>query len=349
MSKAAVSRTIKFSAKAGTYTATIMSPSGDLYQEWEGTSAEHNITPNFGLTKPKLYFICMSSRVSEGIVSADNMSIKYYFNGNLINFSGDTSTGTYAGYFKKLSGADSDQGYMGLQILQNLADLSGLSNVVIKMEASVVYNTQSDVLQAEYTIPVQKKTGSSYRVTISAGDGKAFVIREKGGSCVLKAMAYQSGTLLTKDLTYKWERMTATGWEEIAGQTGQTITVSGNDIDTYGEYRVTVFREGAEIGKDIQGVMDASDPYEIDANPSPQDETIREEYVDDKIVYTPRVVTRGTTTTAIPDAKFYFVVKDAVGNYLNTDRTTAQTSFTVTHAMAVQAGSDFTITITSED
>lgn len=349
MSKAAVSRTIKFSAKAGTYTATIMSPSGDLYQEWEGTSAEHTITPNFGLTKPKLYFVCMSSRVSEGIVSADNMSIKYYFNDNLISFSGDTSTGAYAGYFKKLSGADSDQGYMGLQILQNLADLSGLSNVVIKMEASVVYNTQSDVLQAEYTIPVQKKTGSSYRVTIAAGDSKAFVIREKGGSCVLKAMAYQSGTLLTKGLTYKWERMTATGWKEIAGQTGQSITVSGNDIDTYGEYRVTVFREGAEIGKDIQGVMDASDPYEIDANPSPQDETIREEYVDDKIVYTPRVVTRGTTTTAIPNAKFYFVVKDAVGNYLNTDRTTPQASFTVTHAMAVQAGSDFTITITSED
>ena len=37
MSTASTSRTIKFISKAGTYTAVIMSPSGDVYQEYEGT------------------------------------------------------------------------------------------------------------------------------------------------------------------------------------------------------------------------------------------------------------------------------------------------------------------------
>lgn len=34
MSSASTTRTIKFLSKAGTYTALIMSPTGDLYQEW---------------------------------------------------------------------------------------------------------------------------------------------------------------------------------------------------------------------------------------------------------------------------------------------------------------------------
>lgn len=355
MSMGSTSRTIKFSAKTGTYTATIMSPDGDIYQEWEGTQNEHTISPNFSATQPRLLFVCMSSRVNEGLTTPDGMT--YYFNDNKIDFSGDTSTGAYAGYFKKISpDTANNQPYYGLQILQNIADLAGLANAVIKMVASVSYLTQADQIQAEYTIPVRKATGSSYRVTIVAGDSNAFVIREKGGSCVLKACGYQSGTELTKELTYKWEKMSATGWAEIAGQTGQTLTVFSSDIDTFGEYRVTVYRAGVEIGKDIQGVMDASDPYEIDVCPVPQDETIEEDAKNDTdthnhITYTPKIVRRGQSTAAIADATFFFVVKDAAGNYLNTEtsRTTAAKSFTVTHDMALQASADFSITITSKD
>lgn len=352
MSKASVSRTIKFIAKAGTYTAVIMCPDGDIYQEWEGTQAEHSVSPNFSKTTPILYFVCMSSRVTEGITTPDGMT--YYFNGTKIEFSGNTSSGTYAGYFKKVSPSE-NQPYYGLQILKNIADLAGLANATIKMVANVSYLTQSDQIQAEYTIPIQKATGSSYRVTITAGDNKSFVITEKGGSCILKAKAYQSGTELTKELTYQWEKMGASGWDVLTGQTSQTLTVSGNDIDTYGEYRVTVYRAGAEIGKDIQGVMDASDPYEIDVNPTPKDETIVEDATENdthyNLVYEPHVVKRGSTVVAVPNASFYFVVKDAAGTYLNseTSRTTAATKFTVTHAMAMQASGDFSITITVKD
>ena len=345
MSVASCSRTIKFISKAGTYTAVIMSPSGDLYQDYEGTSSDVTaIYPNFGTMQPVLYFVCTSSRVAEGVADPDGMA--YYFNGQKIEFSGGISTGVFAGYFKQVA-PSGDQLYYGLQILKDIVQLAGFAPAVIKMVATISYGTQSDQIQASYTIPIQQATGSSYRITIVAGDTKNFVITTKGGSCILKAMAYQSGKALSKDLTYVWEKMGATGWETLASKTAQTLTVSGTDINTYGEYRVHVSRAGAEIGTDIQGVMDASDPYDIDPHPNPADEAITEDTSGNgQVTYTPVVVTRGTSTKAL-DTQFYFVLKDAAGVYLNSDRTTPKTSQTVTRAHCVQAGGDVSVTITS--
>ena len=345
MSVASTSRTIKFISKAGTYTAAIMSPSGDLYQDYEGTTNDVTaIYPNFETLQPVLYFVCTSSRVAEGVANPDGM--EYYFNGTKITFSGGVSTGTFAGYFKTVA-PSGDQLYYGLQIVKNIAALAGYAPAVIKMVATVSYGTQSDTIQASYTIPIQQATGSSYRVTIAAGDTKNFVITTKGGSCILKAMAYQSGNALTKDLTYVWEKMGATGWETITGATAQTLTVRADDINTYGEYRVHVSRAGAEIGSDIQSVMDTSDPYDIDPHPSPEDEAITEDTTGNgEVTYTPVVVTRGTSSKAL-DTQFYFVLKDAAGVYLNSDRTTPKSSQTVTRAHCVQAGGDVSVTITS--
>lgn len=345
MSVASTSRTIKFISKAGTYTAVIMSPSGDLYQDYEG--AINDVTavyPDFATTKPILYFVCTSSRVAEGVADPDAM--EYYFNGEKITFSGNTSTGKFAEYFKTVT-PKSDQLYYGLQILKNIAELAGYAPAVIKMVATVNYGTQSDQIQAIYTIPIQKATGSSYRVTIAAGDNKNFVITDKGGSCILKAMAYQSGNALTKDLTYVWEKMAATGWETLTSKTAQTLTVEADDINTYGEYRVHVKRNGAEIGTDIQSVMDASDPYDIDPHPSPEDEAITEDTTGNgQVTYTPVVVKRGTGVKAL-ETQFYFVLKDAAGVYLNADRTTPKASQTVTREHCQQAGGDVSATITS--
>lgn len=345
MSVASTSRTIKFISKAGTYTALIMSPSGDLFIDYEGTTNDVTaVYPNFATTKPILYFVCMSSRVAEGVADPDAM--EYYFNGEKITFSGGVSTGTFAGYFQTVA-PSGDQLYYGLQILKDISALAGYAPATIKMVATVSYGTQSDTIQATYTIPIQQATGSSYRVTIAAGDTKNFVITAKGGSCILKAMAYQSGNALTKDLTYVWEKMGASGWETITGATSQTLTVYADDINIYGEYRVHVKRAGAEIGTDTQSVMDASDPYDIDPHPSPEDEAITEDTTGNgEVTYTPVVVKRGTSTKAL-DTQFYFVLKDAAGVYLNSDRTTPKASQTVTRAHCVQAGGDVSVTITS--
>lgn len=349
MSSASTTRTIKFVSKAGTYAAVIMCPDGDIYQEWEGsTSQVTGVYPNFEVTKPILYFVCTSSRVAEGVATPD--AINYYFNGTKIEFSGDTSTGTFAGVFKKIS-PSGDNLYYGLQIVKNIAELAGLAPAVVRMVATVSYGTQTDQIEASYSIPIQQSTGNGIRVTIVSPDGKNFVINDKGGSCQLKAMAYQKGTELTANLSYVWEQMQgSSGWVVLTGKTTQTITVQDADINAYGEYRVTVNRGSEELGKDIQGVMDASDPLQIDPHPSPEDETITEdESGNGEVTYTPVVVKRGTSTKAL-DTTFYFVVKDAVGNYLNpgsidVDKATE----TVTREQCVQAGGDVSITITSKD
>lgn len=348
MSSASATRTIKFISKAGTYSATVISPEGDLYQEWVGTPGNASgVYPDYAVMRPVLYFVCTSSRVAEGVVTPD--AIDFYFNGTKIVFSGDTSTGTFAGLFKKIAPAG-DNPYFGLQILGNIADASGYAPAVIRMVARVSYGTQSDDIQADYTIPVQQSTGTSYHVTIAAGDNKNFVITEKGDSVILKAMAYLSGAALTNNLTYKWEKMAPTGWSVLAGETAQTLTVAEADINTYGEYRVTVSRDGVEIGTDIQGVMDASDPYDIDPHPSPDDETISEDPGGNgQVTYAPVVVKRGTNVKAL-NTLFYFVIKDAAGNYLNAgEMNTAKASCTVMRAHCVQAGGDVSITITAQD
>lgn len=336
MSTAVAQIEIKFIAKSGTYTSLLQSPSGDLYQDYSGDSSDAGtIAPDFSTTQPTLYFICTSSRVAEGVVTPD--AVAWYFNGNEISFDSSTllSTGTYAGYFKKVYPGDVYP-YYGIQILKNLVELSGFASAAIKASATVSNGTASDTIQATYNIRIQQATTNGYHVTIAAGDTNNFVITSKSGSCVLKAMVYQGSSEIASGLTYKWQKMEAGSWNTLSN-TAQTLTVSADDIDTYGEYRVVVSLNGAEIGTDIQGVMDVSDPYDIQPNPSPEDHTIVEG-VNDSVTFTPTVVTRGTTTAAPGTFKFYFTATDAVGNYLNSDRTTLQESFVVTEDMCIQAG-----------
>ena len=347
MSSASTTRTIKFVSKAGTYAAVIMCPDGDIYQEWEGSTSQPTaIYPNFESTKPILYFVCTSSRVAEGVATPD--AINFYFNGTLITWNGDTSSGTYAGYFKKIA-PSGDNLYYGIQIVKNIAEIAGFAPAVIKMVATISYGTQSDQIEASYSIPIQQATGNGIRVTIVSPDSKNFVISEKGGSCQLKAMAYSKGQALTTGLSYVWEQMSGSGWTTLSATT-QTITVQDTDINAYGEYRVTINKGTEELGKDIQGVMDASDPLQIDPHPSPEDETITEDTSGNgSVTYTPVVVKRGTSTKAL-DTTFYFVVKDAVGNYLNPGSMgTAKATETVTRDQCVQAGGDVSISITSKD
>ena len=346
ISSASATRTIKFLTKAGTYMAELMSPWGDLWQQFEGTVANPGgITPDFAVEKPILYFACASSRVAEGITTPD--AIDFYFNGTKIDFMGDTSTGTFAGLFKKVSPAG-DNPYYGLQIVQNIVVAAGFAPAVIKAVAQVSYGTQRDSLQASYTIDVQQSTGTGARVTIAAGDTKNFVISEKGGSCILKARAWQGGAELTTNLTYEWYKMTQNGWS-LMSQTSQAITINEADVATSGEYMVKVYQSGQYLGQDIQRVMDVSDPYDIDPCPSPEDEAISEDLNGNgEVTYTPKVVKRGTNTQAL-NTLFFFIVKSATGNILNADYNVAKSTFTVTRAMCVQAGGDVSLTIISQD
>ena len=161
------------------------------------------------------------------------------------------------------------------------------------------------------------------------------------------------------------------GWKLLGSSendgfgSSDTLTVTESMIDTYGEFRLTVKRNGSFYGMDVQGVVDKSDPYDIDPHPSPEDETIDEDTSSsrDHVTYTPVLVTRGGTAVS-PNPLYYFLVRDAAGVVLNKYRdgnaavnnsdpmelsTNAMASYTVTRAQCAAASGDVSITIQAAD
>ena len=57
MSSASKSLTIKFHSKMGTYTASIQSPDGDLYQEYQKNDSNVIVNPDFSKLQPGRYSI----------------------------------------------------------------------------------------------------------------------------------------------------------------------------------------------------------------------------------------------------------------------------------------------------
>ena len=340
---------IRFNPKAGTYTAIIQSPSGDLYQEYEGEQGNIlSVFPDFTKSKKDLVFICTSSRVAEGIVVP--LSMKYYFNDVLLTFGSNNVSTTVingeTGHFVFKGYVAGTQDLFGLQIVKNLVNASGLAQCTIKAVAKVAYANFIDNISASYSIPIYKSTGSQYRVTIASNDTKYFTILDKKGSCSIKAIAYQGSNELTTGLTYKWYKLVAGGWSVLTGYTSKSITVTAAMVDSCAQFKVEVYKDGTLIGNDTQGVMDASDPYDIILNPVPADQTICE--AGDTVTYTPYVVKRGTSVKAL-DTLFYFIFTDSVGIVLNPSTSnTASASGTATYAMCEQAGSDLGVTIITQ-
>lgn len=84
MSSASKSTTINFIPKMGTFTPSIQSPDGDIYQEYQRNGDVVTVYPDFSQTQPKLYFVVISSRTAEGISTPTSM--KYFFNDTEIPF-----------------------------------------------------------------------------------------------------------------------------------------------------------------------------------------------------------------------------------------------------------------------
>ena len=350
MSEASAIRQVQYVRRGNTLTPYLQSDMGDLFQEYQGTAdAPEAVAPDFATLAPSLSLVVLSSLVSQGTVTPT--AVDWYFNGTKLTFGGDNlSTNTFggeAGHFENLPYVAGTRQYYTLRIKKNLVKASGGAACVIKAEATVSTGGASDKIQAVYSIPITVGVGNSKRVTIMSPDGRFFTILEKGGSCQLKAMAWLGADQLTAGLTYVWKRLVDGAWQVITGQTGQTLTVTGDMVQTGGQFMVEVSQNGALVGTDVQTVLDASDPLDIITNPDPADETITEGS-GGSVTYTPILVKRGSQTK-YKDTMFYFTATDAAGNVLNpSTATTAQASFVVTEAMCQQAGGNVALTIMTQ-
>lgn len=385
MTVSVASTTIRYSRKSGVYTTEIISPGGDLVQYYKGTAVNPGtIYQDFGKLKPILYLMTMSSRTGEGTggrVKHDRVDI--YVNGLPLEFDPNTKLsttifGTKAGQFKLISSINDGKHYDGIQILENLLTYSGTPDngyapITIRMVGRVTYQSQTDEVQGTYTIACAKVPGSSYLVTIKAGDdGNNFVITSQTDSdhnfCKLEAVAYDmtsdtQAAIAPKDLTYEWFRSDASdeavdGWLKLEGATGNILTVTHEDVISYCDFKVNVCKNDTLIGSDIRSVKDSTDSLGINMHPVPLDETI-EEGSESYVTYTPAVTSNGVE---LPGYVFRFLAMSPSGVPLNkyqdnngnteTDSekaTTKQASFKVTEAMCRQAQGDVSLTVFAEE
>lgn len=352
MSSASKSVNITFLQKMGTFTPSIQSPDGDLYQEYQKNGDVVTVYPDFSQTQPKLYFVVISSRAADGVTTP--VSMQFFFNETEIPFNiAGKSTGLFEGLFEIIRPSVS-QFYWGLKICNNLVKASNYTAINIKMIGKVSERSNqqeiTDSVQAVYNIPVGPYTGVAYRVTIKApeNDTHNFILNNKDDSCQLEAKATQGNDTIKTVLYYKWYRATnsITGWEQIAGASGKTITVKASEVDCTREFMVEVYNDkdmGKDnlLGFDFVTVIDASDPFDIEPNPTPADETISgDEDGNDTVTYTPRLVVRGKSEAV--ESKFYFTLKSGSGVVLNTEASRKPTvqlsSFAVTRADCIHAG-----------
>ena len=370
MSVAIAQAVIKYRVKSGTYTTYVNSPSGDLVQYYTGTkSSIKKIYVDFHNSPRSIFLVSISSRQTEGVATfSDN--IKVNVNGIDLSFdeshTNTTPFGSHTRQFELVQSNESLHYFDGVKIRENLLEDSQFAPITITLSAPVQYGSQTDVLKASYTIPVMEYSGSGNIVTIKAADNNNFVITSKdtksdASKVIMEACVYdvETGTEITQGLTYQWQEAVATneGWANISGKTAKTFEVTESDIATYGDYRVLVYENGTLIGSDTRSVMDATDPYVIELNPNPADETIDEdESGNSKVTYTPKVVDRRNGKVA-SGFLFCFSVKDAGGAPLNKWQngngdeldaemaTTPQKSYEVTRAQCAQAQGNVNLTV----
>ena len=226
------------------------------------------------------------------------------------------------------------------------------NDVEIKFSGNVSTNTFGGETGHFKFIPYQPGTTDYYGLQIV----KNLVKASGAASCTIKGEATvtignTSDTVQfvysTTGLAYKWYNQVNGAWSVLSGKTTQTLTVTNDMVDTTGVFRVEVYQGGKLIGQDTQSVMDASDPFDLILNPTPEDETIRES--GDTVVYKPILVKRGSTTK-YKDMTFYFVFMDSAGVVLNPSTSgTAATSGTCTWDMCQQAGGNVAWTITTKE
>ena len=358
MSVAAATTTILFKRKIGAVSSTIISPNGDLVQYYNDTPTNPGkIYQDFTTLQPLIYLVASSSRATENLDFAGSVDV--YVNNQLLTFKDEFSTNSFngeTGHFK-LSKSSKGKAYNdGITIVKNLVTAFEGNQVVIKMVGRLTDGGgTSDDISATYTIPVQKSTGSSYYVTIAAGDENNFIITSKDDEatnrCKLVVKVYSfdgEGTPVTGGLTYNWYIESEEGWGSSIG-TSDNVTIMADNVQSMANVKVVVTKDGETIGADIQTVRDNTDPMTIDLGASPKDETIIEGS-GGKVTYTPKLLFEGKEQDGY---LFQFAASDSSGMLLNTAggdpnlaaATDPMASFDVTEAMCVQADGNVALSI----
>lgn len=362
MSKVQISRQVKFISKAGTYTAMLQCNRGQLWQSYQGTAATpSNITPDFASLndKPVLRFVVISSRSANAAVVSGTP--RWYFGNAQINSSNINAIDTaYQSYFELVSPGGGNS-YYGLRIKANLVTLAQGSAIGIKAVGTIAGANFSDEVQAETTINIYPQTESSAQIdvidisptSVTGVTGKNFTFDAEDENIRMRVDTYIGGVQIAANtLTYQWQKIVNGSWANVSGsgtyKTGQEqiLEVNEKDVHTYAKYRCQVKRGNELLGYGKANIMDSTDPYIIEPNPTKYnssgtslgtDESIENE--GEYVRYSPRIVSRsnpGVAATGFSNAKFNFLFSASDGNAVA--QTLNSATGDVTYAMCLSNG-----------
>lgn len=324
---ASTSRRIFFRSRGGSFSAILMADTGDLFQMYTADSSGQPTSPYYPMIDaqhPVMVNLTLTSSQQIGTVTPD--SVEWIVNGVTLAF------GTVDGQGNRICNNTDAQGnplkvngrfkinnsnLCQLQIIGNLCDIANGAGFTIQAKAKL----GDDFVVAHLPVSIMEYIDANTAVvTIAPDDANNFTIKEKNGNCKMKARVFENknGTVGFYDSGYHyvWEQYktdpnnsNVLSWQQV-GTDSPTYTVQEASVGTYADFRVTVYRDAAKtdkIGTDSQGVLDASDPYEIvtsftsskdgtnlDDTPS---ETLEDSYPNGAYIkYTPKLVERGKTT-----------------------------------------------------
>ena len=249
---------------SNTYINTLVVDSGKLHQFYDKDNGG-KCSPDWTVAsnQPKFHFEC---RTTDGRLQPIeiNENLKLYYNETAITFSGNLSTGTFAGMFKY----EDKDGVRYYTICKNVATAGNIDNDTLRIEGQILtegnnLETVSTPTATIHVIPVASG-GSAYFMEINAP-----AIQNGADSTKIKAMLYKSdgNGEITSGVSWSWKRLDGDTYSQVG--TAQTLTVPATDVTGFEHYTCTAtiggvtiigacsvfdYNDGIFIGVEITGI-----------------------------------------------------------------------------------------------
>lgn len=247
-----------------TYINTLVVDNGKLHQFYDKDNGG-KCSPDWTVAsnQPKFHFEC---RTTDGTLQPIeiNENLKLYYNETAITFSGNLSTGTFAGMFKY----EDKDGVRYYTICKNVATAGNIDNDTLRIEGQILtegnnLETVSTPMATIHVIPVASG-GSAYFMEIDAP-----AIQNGADSTKIKAMLYKSdgNGEITSGVSWSWKRLDGDTYTQVG--TAQTLTVPATDVTGFEHYTCTAtiggvtiigacsvfdYNDGIFIGVEITGI-----------------------------------------------------------------------------------------------
>lgn len=227
---------------SNTYINTLVVDSGKLHQFYDKDNGG-KCSPDWTVAsnQPKFHLEC---RTTDGTLQPIeiNENLKLYYNETAITFSGNLSTGTFAGMFKY----EDKDGVRYYTICKNVATAGNIDNDTLRIEGQILtegnnLETVSTPAATIHVIPVASG-GSAYFMEINAP-----AIQNGADFTTIKAMLYKSdgNGEITSGVSWSWKRLDGDTYTQVG--TGQTLTVPAADVMGFEHYTCTATIGGVTI------------------------------------------------------------------------------------------------------